>query len=124
MTSKSLFAEANRLRAAGRIVQAIRGYRLLQEQFPRSREAILSRVSLGNLLLGRHETEPALEQFNAYLSANPGGVLGEEALFGKARALRALGRSAEEREACVLLLSAYPRSVYEPFARARLGELK
>jgi hypothetical protein len=124
MTSKSLFAEANRLRAAGRIVQAIRGYRLLQEQFPRSLEAILSRVSLGNLLMGRNEAEPALEQFDAYLSANPRGVLGEEALFGKARALRALGRSAEERQACALLLSAYPRSVYEPFARARLRELR
>ncbi|MBN1606222.1 MAG: zf-HC2 domain-containing protein [Polyangiaceae bacterium] len=124
MTSKSLFAEANRLRTAGRVAQAIRGYRLLQEQFPRSREAILSRVSLGNLLMGRHEAEPALEQFAAYLAATPGGVLGEEALFGKARALRALGRSAEEREACALLVAAYPRSVYEPFARARLGQLR
>jgi TolA-binding protein len=124
MTSKSLFAEANRLRAAGRMSQAIRGYRLLQEQFPRSPEAILSRVSLGNLLMGRNEAEPALEQFNAYLSANPAGVLGEEALFGKARALRALGRSAQEREACALLLLAYPRSVYEPFARASLRELR
>jgi TolA-binding protein len=124
MTPKSLFAEANRLRAAGRVAQAIRGYRLLQEQFPRSLEAILSRVSLGNLLMGRNEASPALEQFNGYLAANPAGMLGEEALFGKARALRALGRSTEEREACARLLSAYPHSVYEPFARARLAELR
>jgi hypothetical protein len=51
-------------------------------------------------------------------------LLGEEALFGKARAQRALGRYTEEREACARLLSAYPHSVYEPFARARLAELR
>ncbi len=124
VTPKSLFAEANGLRAAGQVSLAIVRYRQLQELFPRSVEAMLSRVSTGNLLMGRNEAGPAVEQFKAYLSANPSGDLCEEALFGEARAPRALGRSAEEKETWNALVSAYPASVYAPVARARTQELR
>ena len=123
-TAKSLFAEANRLRSAGQVPEAIVADRLLQEQFPHSFEANLSRVSMGSLLMGRSDAEPALAQFKRYLSSNPSGVLREEALFGEARALRALGRSSEELEAWNDLLAAYPGSVYAPMARARAQQLR
>lgn len=123
-TAASLFAEANGLRGAGQISEALTKYGLLQALFPHSVEAVLSHVSTGNLLMARNEAEPALEQFKSYLSESPHGVLREEALFGEARALRASGRFAEESETWNTLLSAYPDSVYGQAGRARIQELR
>ena len=72
--------------------------RRLQQLFPTSSEAVLSAAPLGGLLLERGATLPALAQFDGYLRAAPAGVLVPEALYGRGRALRALGQATEERQ--------------------------
>jgi TolA-binding protein len=93
----------------------------LQRRFPTSHEAVLSHVSLGKLLLGRGSAQAALEQFSLYLGT--GGPLGEEALLGRAQALRALGRWSEEQATWQTLLARFPNSAYGAQARERIESL-
>jgi TolA-binding protein len=118
-----LFADANEARRTGRADQAIVLYMQLQRAFPTSAQAQLSAVSLGRLLLERGSPGAALQQFSRYLGG-PDRVLRAEALAGRARALRALGKSAEERAAWQSLLHEYPGSVYADGANKRLDELR
>jgi hypothetical protein len=48
------------------------------------------------------------------------GALAEEALHGKAQALRSLGRASEENETWQLLLERFPKSIHAKTARERL----
>jgi TolA-binding protein len=121
-TAADLFARANRLRRSDQAVQAARGYRDLQKAFPGSSEELVSRVSLGRLLLDRlGDSGGALAQFDSYLASPAQGALREEALIGRALSLGRLGRTAEERTTWNALLSAYPRSTYAARARERIG---
>jgi TolA-binding protein len=115
----ALFSAANTARRTGRASQAIALYRELQQGYPSSAEASLSRVSLGRLLLARGQLDGALVQFSTYLRG--GGPLEEEALLGKAKTLAALGRTGDERATWQALLRRFPRSVYAAEARERLG---
>jgi len=63
----------------------------------------------------------ALAAFDAYLTGN--GSLRQEALYGRIRALRALGKTAPERAAIASFLEAFPESVQASPLRARLAEL-
>jgi TolA-binding protein len=112
-------AEARRQRDARR---AVRIYRLLQSGYPRSDEAVLSHLSLGELYLGLGAPDAALEQFDAYL-ADGAADLGEEASVGKARALERLGRADDEHAAWQALLRRYPTSDYRWRAQERLRQL-
>jgi len=87
----AVFVRALKQREQGRPRQAIATFRSLQRQFPRSPEAMVSRVSLGDLLLDAGDPAAALLAFDAYLVAQPSGQLATEASLGKARALSALG---------------------------------
>lgn len=118
-TAAGLFAEAGAARRAGKQNQAVRLFQKLQREFPASREATLSHLSLGRLLLSGGNAAGALAQFTAY--QRRGGLLTEEALLGQARALGALGRASEERAVWTRLLKSYPSTVYAREARARLG---
>jgi TolA-binding protein len=71
--------------------------------------------------LARGAAVPALSGFSAYLHEVPGGSLTQEALQGKAQALRQLRRATEERATLRELLREFPDSVYAPGARERLG---
>ncbi len=122
-SASELYRGANDARRAGRTSDAVRGYRDLQRRFPDSSEAKASRVSLGGLLLRGGSASEALAQFNAYLESGS-GQLAAEALFGRGRALQALGRSAEERENLERLLEQYPNSAYATHAKRRLDELR
>lgn len=122
-SASAMYRAANDARRAGRTSDAIRGYRDLQRRFPSSVEAKASRVSLGGLLLRSGSANDALTQFNAYLDGGS-GQLAAEALFGRGRALQALGRSAEEAENLERLLRQYPKSVYATHAQRRLDELR
>ncbi len=121
--ASELYRAANDARRAGRTSDAIRGYRDLQRRFSDSVEAQASRVSLGGLLLRGGSASDALAQFNAYLDGGS-GQLAAEALFGRGRALQALGRSAEEAENLERLLRQYPESAYATHAKRRLDELR
>ncbi len=115
-----LFAAGNSARRAGEIGTAIHTYNELQTRFAQSPEARLSHATLGRLLLDRGDAGAALRQFDTYLLGGD-GALGEEALVGRALALEALGRSAEEMATWGQVLSRYPLSGYAQHAKARLA---
>jgi TolA-binding protein len=122
-SASDVYRAANDARRAGRSDQAIRGYKDLQRRFPGSAEAKASRVSLGGLLLRGGSGGEALSQFDSYLEGGS-GPLAAEALFGRGRALQALGRSAEEIETLERLVRQYPKSAYATHAKRRLDELR
>jgi TolA-binding protein len=123
-SASELFSHANRARRDGKVTEAARLYRALQERYAGSSEELVSRVSLGRLLLDRlGDSRGALVQFNAYLASPSGGALREEAMVGRALALGRLGRTAEEQAAWQAVLDAWPKSTYQRRARARLSEL-
>ena len=99
-------------------------YRKLQAQYPASAEAALSHVSLGRILAERGQPRAAVREFDRYLSGTGGGVLIPEALYGRARALTALGDRAEEVRTWQRLLRDFPGSAYGEPARRRLAELE
>jgi TolA-binding protein len=116
-----LLRQANRARSLGQIDRAIVLFTELQDEFPRSAEAHVSLVSLGKLLMQRAMPAAALLRFSSYLAT--AGPLEEEALLGRAQALGALGRSADESRTWERLLSRFPGSVYAGAARKRLVAL-
>jgi len=123
-SAAELFSRANQARRDGKTSEAARLYRALQERFSGSSEELVSRVTLGRLLLDRlGDSRGALVQFNSYLASPAGGVLREEAMVGRALALGRLGRTAEERVAWQALLDTFPKSTQRKRAEARLGEL-
>jgi TolA-binding protein len=117
-----LFAEANQARRAGQVGRASGLYHLLQEQYPGSSEAELSRVTLSTLLLNGGDASGALSGFERYL-AGPSRVLEAEALVGRARALERLGRRQLEGAAWREVLRRFPGSVYARQAAERLTAL-
>ncbi|WP_437726339.1 tetratricopeptide repeat protein [Sorangium sp. So ce861] len=122
-TAEQLFREANDARRAGSSQRAIELYRSLQKSFAASPEATLSLVSLGSLLLNTGSPGAALAQFDRYLGVAGSRPLSVEALYGRGRALRALGRSADEAQNWRRLLREHPGSPYVEHARRRLAEL-
>ncbi len=116
---EELLAEARNLRTEGKFRQAADAYERLSAAHPTSAEAHASLVSLGDLELSHlQDPEAALRDFDAYLAT--GGVLSEEASFGRIGALRALGRSDDEQRALRGFLAQYPSSLHEGAVRARV----
>jgi TolA-binding protein len=120
----SLFLSANNERRHNRIAAAISLYNELEQRYPESEEARVSRVSLGRLLLARGMPAEGLSQLNDYLTTSKEGMLAPEALFGKGLALETLGRRDEERTVWNRLLAKFPDSVYAAQARRRIEELR
>jgi TolA-binding protein len=118
-----LFAEANRARRAGDTERAVHLYKKLQRAHPDSSEAKVSYTIMGQLLMHEKEPEAALKQFDGYLGGKDTGSLSEEALIGRARALRQMGKRDQERATLQQLLRAFPRSIHVAYARQRLAEL-
>lgn len=119
------FSRANQARRDGKVKEAVRLYRTLQERYAGSSEELVSRVALGRLLLDRlGDSRGALVQFNSYLASPGSGALREEAMVGRALALGRLGRAAEERAAWTALREAWPKSAHAKHAQARLAELE
>jgi outer membrane protein assembly factor BamD (BamD/ComL family) len=102
-------------------VEARSIYGRLIAQHPGSAEALAALVSLGELQLSQFgDAKAALKSFDAYVRA--GGSLAQEARYGRIRALRKLGRHAEEQAAIDRFLADYPHSVQAATLRARLSE--
>lgn len=119
-SAEELLAAANRARRDHRYPQAVRLYRRLQTAHPRSREAALSHVTLGRLLLdGTHDPRGALREFERYLAQGRHRVLDEEARVGRALALMRLGRREEERRAWRELLTHHPDTLHAERANSR-----
>jgi hypothetical protein len=97
------------------------GYERLRSLYPTSPEAFTVLVTLGKLELDLGAPKRSLLAFEGYL--RHGGPLGPEALSGKIRALRALGRDAEERAAIHEYLSRYASGFDAPMLKKRLETL-
>lgn len=104
-----LLAKAQALRARGQYKSCAQIYHRLWSEFPRSEEAKVSMISLGELeLVQRKDARAALAAFNAYLRL--GGPLEREARFGKIRALQALERRDDAGAETASFLRDYPTS--------------
>ncbi len=124
-TAASLLRLAGEARGRGDTDVASSLYRRLQREFSDTREAALSSVPWGGILLRQGQAERALQQFDRYLATEPHGNLLPEALYGRGRALAAVvGRGDEEKKTWRRLLAESPGSAYESHARRRLDELK
>jgi len=115
------FDRANSARRSGDHRRAAELYRALVARYPDTAEARASLVALGTMLLDDGDAAGALASFDRYLSA--GGGLAEDAMLGRALALRHLGRPGDEASAWGALVRQYPRSVHAERARQRLLEL-
>jgi Tetratricopeptide repeat len=122
--ARSLFAEANAVRRAGELGRAVGLYQRLRRDFPKSVQSLLASVSAADLLLRLGDPAGAIAAYDSYLEHASGGALTEEALFGRARCLARLGRTAEERQTWEDLVHGFPQSAYQPVAIKRLGELR
>jgi hypothetical protein len=118
-SASKLFGEANQARRSGDVGRASGLYHLLQDQFPGSPEAELSRVTLALLLLDSGDAQGALSGFERYLAGASRG-LEAEALVGRARALGRLGRRDLEASAWREVQRKYPQSIYGRQAGERL----
>jgi TolA-binding protein len=118
-TASKLFGNANQARRSGDVGRASGLYHLLQDQFPGSPEAELSRVTLALLLLDSGDAQGALSGFERYLAGASRG-LEAEALVGRARALGRLGRRDLEASAWREVQRKYPQSIYGRQAGERL----
>lgn len=123
-TPAALLRQASDARREGDDERATRLYRRLQAEFPQSAEATVASVPIGGILLERNSPRAALAAFDAYLGSSRGGSLIPEALYGRGRALAALGEAPEERRTWDRLLADFPDSAYAPLAKRRLAELK
>lgn len=120
----ALLARARAARGRRAWADAAAAYERVIARYGSTPSAWTARVALGLLLL-RHlgRPAPALRRFNEYLLARPRGGLAPEAAFGRARALRRLGRARLEREALRAFLRRYPAAAQASLARARLRAL-
>lgn len=121
-TAAAMFADANAARRSGDDARATALYRELDRRYPDSAEAKVARATLGRMLLDHGDASAALERFDAYLEKSR-GTLSEEAMIGRAEALRRLGRAAEEKATWQKFLQTYPGSPHAARARARISTL-
>lgn len=117
-TPAALFDEVVSARKRGEYDRSIAACRRLQARHPASREAHVSRGTLGRLLLDRGDASGALASFDAYARGG-GGELDEAVLVGRATALERLGRQSEAMRAWSLLLESFPNTPYAEQARAK-----
>ncbi len=117
----ALLDEARQKLIQGDAPAARATYERLRTAYPASPEAVTVLVTLGKLELDLGAPARALSAFDEYLRR--GGPLAPEALSGKIRALRALGRNAEERAACQDYLTRYPGGFDAPTMKKRLEAL-
>lgn len=111
-----LFERARAAHLSGDAKLAVKLYRLLERRYPSSREAHVSWVVLGRLYLEQlGDPRAALSYFDRYIEKN--GPNQPEALIGRARCLRALGRTQDEVQTLRRLAERYPDSFYAGRAR-------
>ncbi|MGD8859491.1 MAG: hypothetical protein PVI30_05725 [Myxococcales bacterium] len=114
-----LLARAQRARSERDYRGAVRAYQRLLRNHPTSGEARLAQVSLAQLQLAQGNARAALAGFDAY--GRRGGALSQEAHYGKIQALRALGRTDEERAEIRRFLARYPEALQGAALKRRLG---
>ena len=121
---REMLLDVRRFRIAKQWQQAAETYQRIIENYPASEEARAALVALGDVQLNKlNRPEAALSLFDRYIHLNSTTVM-EEALMGKAAALRRLGRMSEERAVLERFVARFPKSVHANVARNRLATLK
>lgn len=125
LPAEELLRRAQALRSRQDWPACAAAYRELLSQYPASPVTEASWVSFGEVL-GDHlgDAKGALKACDAYLDRSPGGVVAGEAMACRIRALRALGRRADESAAIEEFLSRFPGAVQAAGLRRRLNELR
>ena len=109
-SAAELLALARQALREKRWADAATSYRSIVGTFPSSPEAHTVLVPLANLEVDRlGQAAQGLKHLDAYLST--GGPLVVEARLGRIRALRSLGRTADEASAIDEFLAAHPKSL-------------
>jgi hypothetical protein len=123
-SAAELLKQARHALREGSLGEAAATYETLLRQHARSEEARIGLLSLAELQL-EHLGQPnaALTYADRYL-ASASGSLRPEAEETRIRALRALGRRAEERAAIQAFLKAYPESLRARTLAQRLDALQ
>lgn len=122
-TATDLLAEARAALREQRWNDAATAYRKLVSTYPNTPEARTAVVPLAKLQVDRlGQPAAALPSLEAYIQS--GGSLAVEAGLARIRALRALGRTADEARAIDEFLAAHPNSLETENLRARLGTLR
>ncbi|WP_394828105.1 PEGA domain-containing protein [Pendulispora albinea] len=117
-----LLAAARVRRADGDLSAAIGAYRELFERHGASAEAHAALVPWGELQLAPlSDPRGALAAFDRYMMR--GGPLEQEASFGRIRALRALGRTDDERAAIESFVQRFPDGSLTSSLRERLRSM-
>ncbi|MEM7153145.1 MAG: FecR domain-containing protein [Myxococcota bacterium] len=118
-----LMARAARARAAKRWRAAADDLSRVRRRFPDDPSACPARLAEAEIRLDHlHQGAKALSLFDAYL-ARCGSALRPEARYGRARALRRMGKQGRERAALLEFTKAHPSSVHMAAARLRLADL-
>ena len=117
-----LLSRAQELKMAKEWEKAASAYGNLISSFPKSGAAKSALVSLGKLELNKlGRPNMALKRFDQYLKG--GGTLSQEAMYGKAAALRKMGLKQQEKETLTRFVELFPNSVEYQSAARRLKEL-
>lgn len=117
-SAADLLVAAREKRMRGDLEGQVAAYRELFGKHGTSPEAYAALVPYGEIQLARQgDANAALASFERYLAGR--GPLAVEAAYGRVRALRALGRAAEERAAIEAFVTAYPDFAATPSLRER-----
>lgn len=121
---EEMLRKAQALRSQRDWAASAAAYRDLLATYPSASQTEAAWVSYGEIL-GDHlgEWKGALRACDSYLARAPGGVVAGEASACRIRALRALGRSADERAAIEEFLKRFPSAVQAPELERRLRSL-
>lgn len=121
-TADELLRRAQAQLADGKRKAALASYQQLVSRFSKSAEAKAALVSMGRIELRAGRAKQALKHFDTYLAAGS-KTLREEARYGRIRALRKLGRKAQEKASIESFLADHPKSLYASRLRQRLTEI-
>ena len=121
---EALLAAARECRLNGDWSCAVSRYRKVISLYPSKPDAATAMISMAQILLDKmNEPADALAYFRRYQRRRPTGGLGREALFGECSALKALGRTIQERECLQKYLEKYPGTLYSKMAKSRLNSI-
>lgn len=121
---KQLTRQIRTLRRAKQWQNAAVTYRQLITRYPNTNEGRAAVVALGDIQLTMlNRPRDALASYELYLDSGI-KTLELEALYGKARALRVLGRTADEKRVLSRLTRQYEGTPQSKNAAARLRQLK
>jgi ferric-dicitrate binding protein FerR (iron transport regulator) len=118
-TTQDELSYARQLRARGLFTRAAEIYRSVHARSPSSESGRAALMALASLQLSSlNDPKAALASFDRYLAAG-GGPLRQQADYGRIRALRSLGRTAEELKATRAFIERYPKAPEARLLRER-----